>query len=419
MKIYVVRHGLTEYNKQHLINGQLDDGLAPEGIEQARKAVSQIPKGITHIYSSPLMRAKQTAEILNSALNITISYHDELKEIDFGLLTGTDFSDEIDKKHCSLRYDWRPYNGECAEDVKKRVLKILKDIKAASKDGEALIVSHGGIIRMISFLQDGVLMGEIGNASVHSFDLDRIVRKIKLLSWNIWGGKYLDGIISFLKQADADIIALQEVIEDDDGGNTALAISKALGYECAFNVDMVIPSKWTGPVRDPEKMIRFGNAILSKNKIVSSASVQLSENRTAIQADIQVGEMVFHTYSIHLKHQHVENPDPKSEMLQKEQVDTLINLLPSEKAVIMGDFNSKQGTYPLNEMDKAFLDTENGDSTPTWTLYKEGCDKCPLGLLNKFDYIFTSKEIEAVSFSVGDSKASDHLPVMADIEIRA
>ena len=71
-------------------------------------------------------------------------------------------------------YDWRP-SGESFEDVKKRTLKILKVIKSENGEGEALIVAHGGTIRMVHLLESGELMDEIDNVSLHRFDLDKIV----------------------------------------------------------------------------------------------------------------------------------------------------------------------------------------------------------------------------------------------------
>jgi broad specificity phosphatase PhoE len=175
MKIYAIRHGLTELNKKQLINGHLEDELAPEGIEQAKSAAKSLPKSIKRIYSSSLNRAKQTAAILNEELKVPLTFHDELKEVGFGILDGTPFSDEIKKIHMSQKYDWGP-SGESTEDVKKRSLKILKQIKKENGDGEALVVVHGGIVRMLYLLQDGTPVGEIDNASLHAFDLDKILK---------------------------------------------------------------------------------------------------------------------------------------------------------------------------------------------------------------------------------------------------
>ena len=174
MKVYVVRHGQTELNKKGLINGFLDDALTPEGEEQARATALLLPDTIKRIYSSSLGRARETAKILNEKLGVPITFHDELKEVNFGVLNGTPFLEEYQIRHRAQDYDWRP-SGECFEDVKERVLVILKKIKAENKDGEALIVAHGGIIRLMHLLEFGEPMGEIKNAALYNFDLDKIL----------------------------------------------------------------------------------------------------------------------------------------------------------------------------------------------------------------------------------------------------
>ncbi len=175
MKIFVIRHGQTELNKKGIINGHVDDVLAPEGIEQAKKAAPLLPKTIKRIYSSSLGRAKQTAEILNKTLDVPLTFHDELKEVDFGVLSGTPFLEKYKQRHRMQDYDWRP-SGESFEQVKTRVLKLAKKIREENSDEEVLIVAHGGIVRLFYFLESGEPLNEIKNASLHSFDLDRILK---------------------------------------------------------------------------------------------------------------------------------------------------------------------------------------------------------------------------------------------------
>lgn len=176
MKIYIIRHGQTGFNVKGIINGHLDDPLTPEGISQAEEAAKSIPETIKRIYSSSLARARQTAEILNKKLNAELTFHEELREVNFGDLNGTPFLEEYKKRHRTLDYDWRAKSGENVEDVKNRVLKILKIIRVQNhKDGEALIVAHGGIVRMLYFLQSGELLGETKNVALYEYDLDQII----------------------------------------------------------------------------------------------------------------------------------------------------------------------------------------------------------------------------------------------------
>lgn len=175
MKIFVIRRGQTELNKKGVINGHIDDILSSEGVEQAKNVAPFLPKTIKHIYSSSLGRAKQTAKILNKTLNVPLTFRDELKEVNFGILNGTPFLDEYKKRHKMLDYDWRP-SGENFKDVKTRVLAFLQKIKGENKSEEVLIVAHGGIIRLLHFLEFGEPLNEIENTSLHGFDLDKILK---------------------------------------------------------------------------------------------------------------------------------------------------------------------------------------------------------------------------------------------------
>lgn len=183
MKVYVIRHGLTELNKRKIVNGQIDEPLAGEGIKQAEKAVSLIPKSIKHIYVSPLKRARQTAKIINSKLQNPIIAHTGLTEIHMGSLAGKSWTDmesgsELKRKHRAIQFDYRRQGGESATEVKKRIIAFLKEINGKHKDYEALFVTHGGIIRLLYLLERGTrLLDEIDHITPIIFDLDKILKQ--------------------------------------------------------------------------------------------------------------------------------------------------------------------------------------------------------------------------------------------------
>jgi len=181
MKIYSLRHGITQLNKQGILNGQINEPLAPEGAQQAKVAISLIPKSVTHIYSSSMLRARQTTEIINSKLHRSVSWHKELGEINMGLLAGKSWEQmkdglELKKKHRAIQFDYHPQGGESAEDVKNRVRAFLKKINGKHGDFQTLIVTHGGIIRLLYFLEQGKLSDKIEHLRLYTFDLDRIVK---------------------------------------------------------------------------------------------------------------------------------------------------------------------------------------------------------------------------------------------------
>ena len=185
MKIYLIRHGLTPLNKAKKVNGEVDESLAPEGIEQAKEIVPHIPKTVTHIYSSPLLRARQTAEIISNALHISVTIADELTEIKMGTLAGKSWEEmengtELKNKHRTVQFDYRPYGGESLDDVKERVLSFFNEINEKHTDQEVLLITHGGMIRLINLLEQGESVYETEkHVTLLTFDLDKILKNFQ------------------------------------------------------------------------------------------------------------------------------------------------------------------------------------------------------------------------------------------------
>lgn len=185
MKIYLIRHGLTPLNKEKKVNGEVDEPLAPDGFEQAKAIVSLIPESVTHIYTSPLLRARQTAEIIGSGLDLPISIEDALTEIHMGSLAGKSWEEmegglELKKKHRAVEFNYLPYGGESAGNVKERVVAFLKKFNNRHVDYEALVVTHGGIIRLLHLLEQGEAIYETEkNVTLLTFDVDKILNNYK------------------------------------------------------------------------------------------------------------------------------------------------------------------------------------------------------------------------------------------------
>lgn len=130
-----------------------------------------------------MQRARKTAEIINSKQKYSISLVDELTEIHMGSLAGKSWTEmeeglELKKKHRSIQFDYRPYGGESVKDVKKRVFAFLKKINNKHSDYEVLIITHGGIIRLLHLFEHGKpLVDDIEHISLHTFDLNKILNK--------------------------------------------------------------------------------------------------------------------------------------------------------------------------------------------------------------------------------------------------
>lgn len=227
--------------------------------------------------------------------------------------------------------------------------------------------------------------------------------KFKVLSWNIWIKGYFAQVAKFLEASEADIIGLQEVLPDDSDRDAVGFLSK-LGYQHAF-----------APVRHTwkEEVYNDGPAIFSKYKILGKKTYLLSKKdpRAAVRADIQVGDKVLHVFSTHLVHTH-----QKPSKVQDEQGLNLIDKLPAERTILMGDFNATPQSSVIRNVQKVLVDSDPF-SQPTWSMYPEGCLVCnPQGLHTRLDYIFTTKDMKTSSFKVEKSKGSDHLPISVFVE---
>ena len=153
MKLYMMRHGETAWNAENRILGSTDIPLNEKGREQARVAAEKLASvDIDVIYTSCLSRAMETGLTVASLQKDCQVFHMEcLNENDFGEFEGQDrLSEEYqrEKRNCFKRYP----GGESFLDVAARVYPFIKNLLSdpSLQDKTVLIVSHGGICRVIS-----------------------------------------------------------------------------------------------------------------------------------------------------------------------------------------------------------------------------------------------------------------------------
>ena len=160
MKLYFVRHGESEANIQHVIsNRESPFRLTPQGKRQAN-ALAQNLKDIpmTAIYSSPVLRATETAEILSQAFHLSYQVTESLREYDCGILE--EKSDEVSwKLHGEIAEDWtinhnylrKPQGGENFLDIKKRFIPFIESFthNHLNSQNPVLFVSQGGLLQLM------------------------------------------------------------------------------------------------------------------------------------------------------------------------------------------------------------------------------------------------------------------------------
>lgn len=153
MKIYVMRHGLTDMNIKGFYNGLIDEDINEIGIQNAKDAIKELKKiKYDLIYSSPLKRAKHTCEIINISQKEVI-YDDRLKERSLGKLDGKDIKALGLFDKCLFDYNFKidDKQFESLPFFFKKVHIFIDEIITKHKDKNILIVAHGAILRAIYF----------------------------------------------------------------------------------------------------------------------------------------------------------------------------------------------------------------------------------------------------------------------------
>ncbi len=180
--IIFLRHGQAKNNIERILTGRTPGvPLTEEGINQAEKAAKFLEHmNISAIYSSPIERARHTAEIVGKHNSLDVTIDDRLIELDMGKFTGVPY-DEIFNSHGNVFMKF--YNGELEiahngvetfSEVKKRVLGIVDHVIENHPDENVVLVTHMDPIKaMLSTVVDltptNLFELIIANASLNIF----------------------------------------------------------------------------------------------------------------------------------------------------------------------------------------------------------------------------------------------------------
>ncbi len=152
--LYIIRHGRTDWNDKHILQGKTDIPLNETGIKMAEDAAAKYKDVHFDIcFCSPLQRAKKTAEILLEGRDIPIIYDERLREMNFGIYEGVHNS--FEDPNCYIRVFFKePENyleaaegGESMDDLMGRTGEFLKEkvFPLLDEGKDVLIVGHGAM----------------------------------------------------------------------------------------------------------------------------------------------------------------------------------------------------------------------------------------------------------------------------------
>lgn len=251
--------------------------------------------------------------------------------------------------------------------------------------------------------------------------------KLKLMTYNIWGGKsfeeHLSGIpeaeckrdcapvAEVIKNTGADIVALNEVFNCEKFGDQAEQIAKHAGYEYY----------WFDPAfMNPVLSGFYGNALLSKypitkvnkKKIEAETGVRLAEQRTVLCATLDCNSIALDVIVSHFGLVEAE---------KVRAVDAVLKFAKGSghKCIFMGDMNSTRDTVHIERLREVFR-ASNEEEIITWPVQPIPSQfytyNTPL-YGRQIDYIFVGEGISVKQTEAVYSLASDHKALCADVEV--
>jgi len=142
---WFLRHGETDYNARGLSQGAIDIELNATGRAQAERAGPVLAgRGITQIVSSPMLRTRQTTEIVNRTLGLAVTFEPDLREVVFGGMEGKPLMPWFPEW---MAERFTPEGAETFAALRERAAGAMARVLQAP--GPVLIVAHGGIFRAL------------------------------------------------------------------------------------------------------------------------------------------------------------------------------------------------------------------------------------------------------------------------------
>ncbi len=184
--LYIVRHGEILSNKEDIYAGASDEELTPLGVESADNFGKEAASwDIEAIYSSPIRRAVQTAEIINGHIGKELLIEDGLKEIKMGPWEGLRIEEVARRfpedfrvwmtKPGDFRIDGRETLGELQTRAVEAVLEIKAELVATSSPGPALAITHVAIIRVLFLYYNNRPLNDYKKISVPNLSVFKLV----------------------------------------------------------------------------------------------------------------------------------------------------------------------------------------------------------------------------------------------------
>ena len=183
--IYLVRHGITQANRENRFAGRTAEELLPEGLEQIRQVGARLQgKNIGGIFCGPLQRTVQSAEILSAMLHVPLARLDGFNEINIPHWDGLT-KDDIRQQHGGEYPTWlaaphlfRLPGCETIKEVQERALTAIDTLIAGHPGEDLLVVSHLIVLRSLVLFYRNLAIRDFRSIKIDNGSILRLAQTV-------------------------------------------------------------------------------------------------------------------------------------------------------------------------------------------------------------------------------------------------
>lgn len=180
MEIYVMRHGRTVWNEKHICQGRSANRLSKTGKEQVEEQAENFKNTkIDIIFSSPLMRTIQTANIMNKYHHAKIIKDERIIEVDQGVFTGQRKDGLTDEEKFAMNQHEKSSGMETYEEIYSRTIDFIRFLRQNYNVNKILIVTHGLIASYIEKIGENLELQE-SELKIKSTFKNAEIKKIRI-----------------------------------------------------------------------------------------------------------------------------------------------------------------------------------------------------------------------------------------------
>lgn len=250
--------------------------------------------------------------------------------------------------------------------------------------------------------------------------------RLKYLDYNILHGGEIEGCFEFIHVQNADIMALQEVFNGNDATaprymRTVSELQKLFpSYHHSFAPEL----QWTYKRNTAD----IGNMVLSKYPIVSTSITFFDEGYAVLPEkregndwshdpkNMQVCEVDYNGITITVVNLHgIWGRDGKDNERRLSMMKKVVDQVRGkERVIVSGDFNVNEGTETIGMLEKELTNVFQGERKTSFNMRRKSDPGYGVAVV---DFIFVSRDIKAIDHSSPDVDFSDHLPLVAELEV--